>query len=86
MEVEQIRMVVSRFPERACVSLDLANAFGTVQWNDALQATLKKVRQMAPALAAQWAPGYITLFIQQADATWSKCRVYGGVFQGGCDG
>ncbi|MFM7981463.1 MAG: hypothetical protein ACKPKO_19315, partial [Candidatus Fonsibacter sp.] len=86
LEVEQMRMAVNQHPDRACVSLDLTNAVGTVQWADALQATLRQVRQLAPALAAQWAPGYITLFIQQADATWAECRVYGGVFQGGCDG
>ena len=40
----------------------------------------------APALASMWAPGRIHLYTQQQDGSWAQFPVYGGLFQGGCDG
>ena len=73
-------------PSKAFVSLDVANAFGAVQWMDALEAVLDRAPSLAPALSAQWSPRAITLFTQQRDGTWQPIVVYGGLFQGGCNG
>ena len=60
LEVEQIRAASGKDPGKAFVSLDVANAFGAVQWTDALEAVFERAPSLAPALAAQWAPRAIT--------------------------
>ena len=37
LEVEQIRAAAAAHPDRALVGLDVANAFGSVEWADALE-------------------------------------------------
>ena len=81
LEVEQIRAASGKDPSKAFVSLDVANAFGAVQWADALEAVIDRAPGLAPALAAQWAPRAITLFTQQRDGTWQPMMVYGASFR-----
>ena len=40
LEVEQTRVAAGRRPERALVGSDVPNAFGSVEWPDALRAVL----------------------------------------------
>ena len=56
LEVEQSRAAAAERPDKALVSLGVANAFGSVKWTDALAAVLGRARSLAPALAAQRAP------------------------------
>ena len=86
LEVEQIRAASGKDPGKAFVSLDVANAFGAVQWTDALEAVFERAPSLAPALAAQWAPIAITLFTQQRDVTWQPMVVYGASFRAGATG
>ena len=65
-------------PGKAFVSLDVANAFGAVQWTDALEAVLDRAQSLAPALAAQWAPRAITLSTQQRGGAGLPFLVFGG--------
>ena len=86
LEVEQIRAAAALQPDRALVSLDVENACGSVEWADALEVALDNAPAFAPALASMWAPGRIHLYTQQQDGTWAQFPVFGGLFQGGCDG
>ena len=84
--MEQIRAAADGYPDRAIDGLDMANAFGAVEWADVVSAALAKATGLAPALAAQWAPQNIVLHTQQPDGAWrvllvccmcevARCRV-----------
>ena len=70
----------------ALVSLDVKNAFGAVEWPDALDACMRLVPAIAPALAAMWAPGHVHIHVETATNQWTRIPVYGSLLQGGQDG
>ena len=53
-EIAEIRAAALLDPTKALVSLDVKNAFGSVQWSDALQAVLRRAPKLGKLLALQW--------------------------------
>ena len=70
----------------ALVSLDVKNAFGSVEWPDALDACMRLVPAIAPDLAEMWAPGKVQIHVEVANSQWKPIPVYGSLLQGGQDG
>ena len=87
MEIGEIRAAAKLKPNDALVSLDIKNAFGSVQWKDALQAVTRAIPKLAPILAVQWAACRLRLWLQDATgAGWHVMVIYGSLLQGGLDG
>ena len=74
-------------PGCALVGLDEQNAFGAVDWTDALRQTLRRAPAFAVALSMLWRGGAgILVFVLRADGTWSSFPTYGGVVKGNQEG
>ena len=86
-EISEVRAATRLRPDDALTSLDLKNAFGSVQWVDALKAVHQRVPLLGPLLAMQWAAMSLRLWLQDADrGGWHVLIVYGSLLQGGLDG
>ena len=75
-------------PDRAVVQTDFKNAYGCVDWNDALGAALEHVPAVGPALAAVWGDtdrGQ-RLYVESSPGTWVAFTTFGAVMQGGQEG
>ena len=86
LEVEEVRAAIRRDPKAGVGAVDVENAFGSIEWADVLRVTTAATPQVAPMMAAQWANREVVVRFQNVDGTWTKVRVYGGVFQGNYDG
>ena len=87
LEVAELRAASRLRPQDAIVSLDIKNAFGAVEWADALEAVLRRAPALAPMLAVQWSSLQIRIWLQDADGRcWHVMVVFGSLLQGGLDG
>ena len=85
--MDQVRPAARRYPNRGLAAPDVQNAFGDVSWLDALTVCNQSARKLLPILACMWASGTLSLWLQDADGgAWHSILVYGGLFQGGCEG
>ena len=86
-EVAEVRAAASLEPDKALMSLDVQNAFGAVQWKDALLAVAAAVPKLGPLLAVQWHACKLRLWVQDANGQgWRLILIYGSLLQGGLDG
>ena len=86
-EVAEVRAATQLHPDRPLLSLDIENAFGSVEWADALTAVIERVPRLAPLLAIQWHALQIRLWLRDADGVgWHVMMIYGSLLQGGLDG
>ena len=87
LEVGQVRAAARLKPGNAFTSLDVQNAFGSVQWKDALQTVIRTMPKLAPILGIQWQSCELQLFLQDAGGNgWHKLTIYGSLLQRGLDG
>ena len=86
-EIAEVRAATSLEPDKARISLDVRNAFGSVQWKDALLAVAASVPKLGPLLAVQWHSCHLRLWLQDANGKgWHQILIYGSLLQGGLDG
>ena len=87
LEVHEIRAAARMRPEEPIGTLDVANAFGSVEWDDALEAVLARSPRLAPAMAVQWQAGRLRLWLLDADGQgYHSLWIYGSLLQGGHEG
>ena len=55
MEIAEVRAEMAENPHYALTTLDVKNAFGAIEWADALRVTVASAPKLAHALAAIWA-------------------------------
>ena len=70
LEVAEVRAAARIRPTMALVSRDVKNASGSVEWPDALDACMRLVPAIAPALAAMWAPGKVQIHVEVTNNQW----------------
>ena len=80
--VSQVRAAAARRPDRALLSLDFKNAFGSIRWADALIGLVAAVPRLAVPVARQWAQRTTQVFVQTAPNHWEPVEVTGGLTQG----
>ena len=86
-EVAEVRAATKLKPDEALLSLDVANAFGSVEWADALNAVSQRVPRLGPLLAIQWRAMQLRLWLKDAAGPgWHMLYVFGSLLQGGLDG
>ena len=78
----QVRAAAAHRPDRALLSLDLKNAFGSIRWADALDGLVASVPRLALPVARQWAQRSTKVFVQVATNAWEPIEVTGGLTQG----
>ena len=87
LEIGELRAASKLNPEHAFVSLDIKNAFGSVEWKDALRTVTAAVPKLAPLLAIQWQACQIRLWLRDANGIgWHAFVICGSLLQGGLDG
>ena len=81
--VRDIRAVARLRPDRAIVQLDYKNAYGTVEWNDALESIVRHARGVAPCMAAYWGdPEHgQRLFTQTGPGEWRVTVIFGSLIR-----
>ena len=83
LEVAEVRAAAAIFPEDAFVSLDVKNAFGTVEWADALGAVTERLPQLAVPLTLQWSSFRTIVYTQDPDGHgWHAFEITGSLVQG----
>ena len=80
--VGQVRAAAAHRPDRALLSLDFKNAFGCVQWADALDGLVASAPRLAVPVARQWALRSTQVFVQVSPGQWEPISVTGGLTQG----
>ena len=86
-EIAEVRAAAALEPDKALVSLDVKNAFGAIQWKDALLAVAALAPKLGPLLAVQWHACKLRLWVQNAHGPgWHMIVIYGSLLQGGLDG
>ena len=74
-------------PGDALLGVDIKNAFGAVQWADALMAAVAKAPCLAVPMAMMWQSSYMVVFVQDADGHgWHGFFIYGSLIQGNLEG
>ena len=87
LEVGQARAAAGLQPQHGLASLDIQNAFGSVQWRDALKVVTAAVPKLGPLLALQWGACRLRLWLQNSNGVgWHVLFIYGSLLQGGLDG
>ncbi len=87
LEIAEVRAAATERPAWALLTLDIRNAFGQVQWTDALNATAARVPRFAVPLAMMWRGGAgIPVYAETPEGPWAEFRVYAGVVQGSQEG
>ena len=87
LEIAELRAAAKLNPDCAIVSLDIKNAFGSVEWKDALRTVTAAAPKLAPVLAIQWQSCQIRLWLRDAEGPgWHVLIIYGSLLQGGLDG
>ena len=86
--VRDVRATCRLRPDKAVVQTDFRNAYGCVEWNAALEAAMKHVPAVAPALATVWGNSEQgqRLFVETDPGTWTVIVIYGSVMQGAQEG
>jgi hypothetical protein len=87
LEVHEVRAAARVRPEDPIGAVDVANAFGSAEWDDSLHAANAHAPQLGPALAAQWQARRLKLWLLDADSQgYHELWVFGSLLQGGADG
>ena len=86
LQIAEVRAAARLRPKMAIVTLDVKNAFGSVTWAHALEACLRLVPDLAPALAGQWINKVAPIWAETSANYWAKHDLYGSLLQGGQDG
>ena len=87
LEVAEVRAAAAIYPERAMVGLDFRNAFGLVEWCDALQAMLATAPRLAATVGILWATFELSVWIADADGLgWHAFTTHGSIVQGNLEG
>ena len=82
-----MRAATQLAPDKALISLDVQNAFGSVEWADALLAVVERAPRLAPRLALQWRALQMRLWLHNTnDAGWHVMYISESLLQGGLDG
>ena len=76
LEIAEIRAAAAMFPDDALIGLDIKNAFGEVEWADALQAAAAKAPRLAVPMAAMWNNLSDAAYLKDADGHgWHKFTI-----------
>ena len=80
--INQVRAAAAHRPNRALLSLDFKNAFGSIRWADALVGLTAAVPRLAVPIACQWAQRSTQVFVQTGLERWEPIAITGGLTQG----
>ena len=87
LEIAEIRAAAAMRPECALIGLDEQNAFGELDWTDALRQAQRYAPAFAVPLSMLWrGGGGIIVHVLRPDGTWGFFTIYGGVVQGSQEG
>ena len=81
-EGEEVRAAALAFPDDPLVTTDVANAFGSVEWADALEALTSKLPALAVLFATEVQLGHALLYTQLNEHMWHCFAIYGSLVQG----
>ena len=84
-EIAEIRACLTNRPTTTLVSLDVKNAFGSVQWHQALELLLSSAPKLAPPLAALWSSGHTDIYTTQENGAWESFSITGSLVQGNAE-
>ena len=74
-------------PDCALLGLDTQNAFGQLDWTDALRQAARYAPVFAVPLSMLWrGGGGVIVYIARPDGTWDSFKASGGVVQGSQEG
>ena len=84
LEVAEVRAESADDPGSPITTLDVRNAFGCIEWADALTVTAASAPKLAHCMAAMWKSHEISLWLQdERGSGWHMYVVVGSLFQGG---
>ena len=87
LEIAEIRAAAAMRPDCALIGLDEQNAFGAVEWADALRQAQRHAPIFAVPLSMLWRSGAgIIVHVLKPDGTWGFFTIFGGVVQGNQEG
>ena len=84
LQLAEVHAEIAAHPDHALASLDVRNAFGSIEWADALRIVTASAPSLAPFLATIWGAGRQVIHTQSAHTgEWTSSAACGSLIQGG---